>query len=165
MAVRKQVLYDTKNMKYSGFVDCGGIVAESSEDQATEALVFLVVGLKHFWKCPIGYFLTNKLNGDAQASLIRSALSLLADHGFQVWSVTCDGTSSNLDTFRLLGCKFVPNYDNIKVSFHIQQETTKYMLYWTPVTWSNLQGILWVIWETLRIMNRGLLIGDFLEGF
>ena len=39
-------------MKYSGFVDCGGIVAESSEDQATEALVFLVVGLKHFWKCP-----------------------------------------------------------------------------------------------------------------
>ena len=117
MVVRKQVLYDTKNMKYSGFVDCGGIVAESTEDQATEALVFLVVGLKHFWKCPIGYFLTNKLNGDAQASLIRSALSLLADHGFQVWSVTCDGTSSNLDTFRLLGCKFVPNYDNIKVSF------------------------------------------------
>ena len=40
MAVRKQVLYDTKNMKYSGFVVCGGIVAESSEDEATEALVF-----------------------------------------------------------------------------------------------------------------------------
>ena len=28
MAVRKQVLYDTKNMKYSGFVECGGVVAE-----------------------------------------------------------------------------------------------------------------------------------------
>ena len=117
MVVRKQVLYDTKNMKYSGFVDCGGIFAESSEDQATEALVFLVVGLKHFWKCPIGYYLTNKVNGDAQASLIRSALSLLEDHGFQVWSATCDGTSANLDTFRLLGCKCVPKYDNIKVSF------------------------------------------------
>ena len=66
MAVRKQVLYDTKNMKYSGFVGCGGVVAECSEE-ATEALVFLVVGLKHFWKCPIDYFLTNKLNGDAQS--------------------------------------------------------------------------------------------------
>ena len=78
---------------------------------------FLIVGLKHFWKCPIGHFLTNKLNGDAQASLIRSALSILADHVFQVWSVTCDGTSSDLDTFWLLGCKFGPKYDNIKVSF------------------------------------------------
>jgi len=92
-------------MKYSGFVDCGGFVAESSEYQATEALVFFVVGLKHFWKCPIGYFLTNKLNGSAQASLIRSDLFLIADHGFQEWSVSCDGTSSNLDTFWLLGCK------------------------------------------------------------
>ena len=99
MAVRKLVFYDTKNMKHSGFVDCGGAVAESSESQATEALVFLVVALKHFWKCPTNFFLTNKLNGDAQASLIRSALSLLADHGFQVWSVTCDGTLSNYDTF------------------------------------------------------------------
>jgi len=86
-------------------VDCGGIVAESSEDQATEALIFLVVGLKHVWKCHIGYFL-NKLNGDAQASLIRSALSLLADHGIYVWSRTCDDTSSNLDACRLIGCKF-----------------------------------------------------------
>ena len=88
MAVRKQVLYDTKNIKYSGFVDCGGVAAESSEDQAIESLLFLAVGLKHFWKCPIGYFLTNKLNGDAQESFIRSAPSLLAEHGFQVWSVT-----------------------------------------------------------------------------
>ena len=54
-------------MKYSGFVGCGGVVAESSEDQAKEALVFLVLGLKYFWKFPIGYFLTNKLNGDAQS--------------------------------------------------------------------------------------------------
>ena len=46
------------------------------------------------------YFLTNKLNLDAQAS-----------------SVTRDGTASNLDTFQLIGCKFAPNYDNIKASF------------------------------------------------
>ena len=31
--------------------------------------------------------------------------------------MTCDGTSSNFDTFRLLGCKFAPDYNNIKVSF------------------------------------------------
>ena len=31
--------------------------------------------------------------------------------------MTCDGTSSNHDTFWLLGCKFASNYDNKKVSF------------------------------------------------
>ena len=93
MPVRQQVLYDTKNMKYSGFVEGVEIVAESSEDQAKKALAFLVLRLTHFWKCPIGYFLTNKVNEDAQASLITSTLSSLADHGFQVWSVTCDGIS------------------------------------------------------------------------
>ena len=40
MVVTKQVLCDTKIMKCSGFVDCGGVVAERSEDQATEALAF-----------------------------------------------------------------------------------------------------------------------------
>ena len=55
--------------------------------------------------------------GMHKASLSRPALSLLADHGLHVWSVTCDDTSLNLDTFRLLGWKFAPDYDNIKVSF------------------------------------------------
>ncbi len=87
MAIRKQVLYDTKNAKYSGFVDYGGVVGEASEDQASEALVFLLVGLKKYWKCPIGYLLT------------------------------CDGTFANLETFRILGCKFIPNFEKMKSYF------------------------------------------------
>ena len=117
MEIRKQVLYDAKNRKYSGFVDYGQIIAENSENEASEALVFLLVGLKQYWKCPIGYFLANKLNGAMQASLVRSALSIVADYGFHVWSVTCDGTFANLETFRMLGCEFMPDYDKIKVSF------------------------------------------------
>ncbi len=44
MAIQKQVLYDHKNAKYSGFVDYGGIVPERSEEQALEALAFLLAG-------------------------------------------------------------------------------------------------------------------------
>eukprot|EP00795_Rhopilema_esculentum_P001042 gene1042-15371_t len=102
MAIRKQVIYDKGNQKFSGFVDYGGCIPENSEDQASEALAFLLVGLRSHWKCPIGYFFTNKLNGQIQASLVKSALSLVADYGFRVWSLTCDGTSANLETLRLL---------------------------------------------------------------
>ena len=35
MAIRKQVLYDHKNAKYSGFVDYFGIAPERSEEQVS----------------------------------------------------------------------------------------------------------------------------------
>ena len=63
MAIRKQAIYDKSNQKFSGFVDYGGYIQKNSEDQASEALAFLLVGLRSHWRCPIGYFFTNKLNG------------------------------------------------------------------------------------------------------
>ncbi len=84
MAIRKQVIYDKSNAKFPGFIDYGGVIPEHSENQASEALVFLLVGLRSHWKCPIGYFLTDKLNDQMQASLVKSALSLAADFGFSV---------------------------------------------------------------------------------
>ena len=117
MAIRKQVIYDKTNSKFSGFVDYGGFIPEHSEDQASEALGFLLVGLRSHWKTPIGYFLTNKTNAAIQASLVKSALSLVADYGFRVWSLTCDGTATNFETLRLLGCSFTPSYEKMIVSF------------------------------------------------
>eukprot|EP00795_Rhopilema_esculentum_P001055 gene1055-15385_t len=90
MSIRKQVTYDQLKSKYSGFVDYGNIIPENSENLASEALVFMLTGLKSHWKCPVGYFLTDKLNAESQASLIKTGLSLAADHGFRVWSITCD---------------------------------------------------------------------------
>ena len=111
------MIYDKSKAKFTGFVDYGGCIPENSEEQASEALGFLLVGLRSHWKTPIGYFLTNKTNAAIQASLVKSALSLVADFGFRVWSLTCDGTATNFETLRLLGCSFTPNYDKMVVSF------------------------------------------------
>ena len=75
MAIRKQVIYDKTKAKFTGFVVYGGCIPEHSEGQASEALGFLLVGLRSHWKAPIGYFLTNKTNAAIQASLVKSALS------------------------------------------------------------------------------------------
>ena len=117
MPIRKQVIYNKTKAKFTGIVDYGGGIPELSSEQASEALVFLLFGLRSHWKAPIGYFLTNKTNAAIQASLMKSALSLVADSGFRVWSLVCDGTATNFETLQLLGCSFTPNYDKMAVSF------------------------------------------------
>jgi hypothetical protein len=62
---RKQVQWEPANNKYSVFVDYGPL--EAPEIIASEALVFLLVGLRSHWKQPIGYFLTDKATATVQA--------------------------------------------------------------------------------------------------
>ena len=117
MTIRKQVIYDQGKSRYVGFVDYGNLVPENTETIASEALVFMLVGLKCQWKCPVGYFLTNKSNSDTQAQLINLCLSLAADHGLRIWSVTCDGTSTNISSLKALGCIFTDDFFSMNVKF------------------------------------------------
>ena len=81
------------------------------------ALVFLLVGLRRNWKCPIAYFLKDKSSSDVQARLVSIALAKTADAGLSVRCVTCDGTTANLSTFEKLGCSFGHDYNSIKSKF------------------------------------------------
>ena len=118
MAIRSQTVWTPQRDKYFGFVDYGTEIPNPPSDKlATEALVFLLVGTRSHWKCPIGYFLGNKTNAEIQSKLVSKALELAAEAGLKIWSVTADGTAVNLATFELLGCKFVTNYDDMVTSF------------------------------------------------
>jgi hypothetical protein len=116
MAIRKQVLWEPSNNKYSGFVDYGHSL-EAPEVIASEALVFLLVGLRSHWKQPIGYFLTDKASAVTQSSLINTALTKASAAGLKVWCVTSDGTSTNISTYKILGCTFGDSYDSISTKF------------------------------------------------
>ena len=118
MAIRKQMLWNPEKDKYSGFVDFGNAIPNSNPTKlASEALVFLLVGTRAHWKCPIGYFLTDKITAKDQANLVLKALELAAKADLKVWSVTADGTAVNLTTFETLGCDFSGTYNDMKTSF------------------------------------------------
>ena len=117
MSIRKQTIWDPKKDRYAGFVDYGSAIPENPETLASEALVFLLVGTRSHWKCPIGYFLTDKMSAVVQAQLIKMALEMAAEAGLKVWSITADGTSVNLSTFKQLGCKFGTTYDSTITKF------------------------------------------------
>ena len=55
------------------YVDYGTAIPEASDDYASEALVFLICGVKGHWKHPVGYFLQNKISADVQAQLTNSS--------------------------------------------------------------------------------------------
>ena len=119
MAITKQTIWDPKKDCYAGFVDYGqgGPILDDPEMLASKAHVFLLVGARSHWKCPIGNFLTDKISSTHQAQLINMALEMAAEAGLKVWSITADGTSVNLSTFRQLGCQFGTTYDTIDPKF------------------------------------------------
>ena len=84
MALRKGIVWNPKTKRYVGTVDYGIASPEVEDDLATEALAFLIVGLKTHFKQPVAYFLQNKCSAAIQAELIRDCISLLHDEGLCV---------------------------------------------------------------------------------
>ena len=90
-AIRKQILYDRHTDDYVGFVKYKAAIVDPDEQPATEALAFLLTGLQGHWKCPIGYFLINKISANVHIQIARIALTEAAEIDLRVVCVTCDG--------------------------------------------------------------------------
>ena len=88
-------MYDAHKQQTIGFVDLGAGPDESGQE-ATEALVFMLVGLKSRWKCPIAYFFTRSLSGETQGQLLNHCLKKVSELGLVVHCVTMDGNAANI---------------------------------------------------------------------
>ena len=105
MALHKMTVWDDASKCYVGLVDYGTAMPEPETTEATEALVFMVVGLTGHWKHPIAYVLQDKCSADVQMQLIKDCIVLLHDEDMQVHAVVFDGTFTNQCTAIKLGCK------------------------------------------------------------
>ena len=56
MSLRRQIVYDSKTSSYTGYVNIGEGVSSEDPKPATDALVFMVVGVNWPFKIPIAYF-------------------------------------------------------------------------------------------------------------
>ena len=127
MSTRKQIFWDASQGKYVGFVNYGETPPENPDTPASEAVVFLLVGARSHRKCPIGYFLANKMSAKMQAHLVKVALKMAAEAGLRVWSITTDGTTVNMSMFRELGCHFTTSLDTMVTKF--QHPSEDYFVY------------------------------------
>lgn len=123
MSIRSEIKYDHKSDKYWGYVDYGGILVNDSETLATEVLIFQIVSFTTKFKCPIAYFLINKISAHIQSQLLLAAIRYLGDINITVRSLTCDGTVTNLKSYELLGCDFSLN--DMRTHFKHPQKDSK----------------------------------------
>lgn len=66
----------------------------------------------------IAYFFTDKVDAQVQAQLINFAINLCFEYGIKIWNITCDGTSTNIRTLEIFGCKInVDNSANMRTYF------------------------------------------------
>ncbi|XP_046862795.1 THAP domain-containing protein 2-like [Xenia sp. Carnegie-2017] len=117
MYIKSGVVYNRSKGNYEGFVNFGAdVVAFDPDKVATEALVFMLVGLRGHWKCPIGYVLCSGINSSNLSALVSKLFRLASSHGLNMYSVTCDGTATNFYCMKALGCEFGSNLSDIKYS-------------------------------------------------
>jgi len=74
----------------------------------------MLVCLTKQFKCPVGFFYINKITSSVLSTLLTTAIIKLHEIGFQVWNITCDGASANVQCFKQLGCSFDVNSLNTK---------------------------------------------------
>lgn len=115
MKLKQMMQFDQGSSEYTGFVNIGNDFNIDSEDLATEALVFLAVGVTGTWKQIIAYFLINGISASVQKELVLHAMELLFEIGIPVKALVMDGLKTNLSMLRKLGCSTSP--DDIRSYF------------------------------------------------
>lgn len=130
MHIKARTIYNEHSGKFDGFVDYGGISVESDDNLATEAFVFLLVGLQSYWKYPVGYdVLVHRLTSYNLAALVQSCLQKCESSNIKVHTLTCDGCSVNMDCLKQLGCKFGSTLNQYESKLNIHLLTEQYMRY------------------------------------
>ena len=133
MALHKSAIWDPVAQQYVGSVNYRTAIPEPPEDLATEALVFMVVGITDHFKHPIAYFLQNKCTVPVQGQLIKDGISLLHGAGLNVLAVVFDGCPTNQSTAKVLGCQMKVSL--IKPWFPHPKLSAKSMLFLMFATW------------------------------
>ncbi|KAG6442831.1 hypothetical protein O3G_MSEX002540 [Manduca sexta] len=118
MALRKLVEWDGTN--YFGFVNIGCDLDSHDIPLAKEALVFIITAINDTWKIPVGYFFINSITAQQKAILVLQCVSLLAETGANIVTLTFDGAATNKAMSSHLGCDLL-NY------FFIQNDHKIYM--------------------------------------
>ena len=154
MAVKTQLEWDPQTKKMVGFVDLGCNASQmvDGQDEATEALVIMAVGLVGHWKAPIAYFLTNKLTADVQTELVKQAIVAVHDSGLKVVALVLDGLSTNVRMVQKLGCSLRP--DNLKPDFvNPADDTSSVFVFFDACHMLKLMRNLFHAYKSLTLPN------------
>lgn len=131
MAIRQHVQFNTSTRKIDGGIDYGGMLPDKETDDevapATEALVFVVMGVDENFKIPVAYFFTNGLNAADKNIIVSNVLNALEQAKVKVIGLTFDGTKANIATVERFGCHL--RIDNQPLVTHFKHPSGGHNVY------------------------------------
>lgn len=130
MAIRSGVEYPPQGRRYYGHVSFGASLETDCQDEAKEALVFLLVLINASWKIPIRYVLINGINADQKAALLTEAIHFVEEAGVNNRAVTFDGCPANITMAKEQGCSF--EVDQINSTFKNPCNTSEIAVFLDP---------------------------------
>ncbi|KAH7978670.1 hypothetical protein HPB49_006334 [Dermacentor silvarum] len=126
MSIKKACELDLSSGRLIRFVDVGNGQEPHDADNiplATEALVFMVVGLAVPWKMPFGYFLNAGLSGEVIKNLLLEAVHCIQECGLKVTAIVCDCVMADVAMVKLLRCRVHElTFENLRTSFPNPQD-------------------------------------------
>jgi len=157
MSIKKAIEWDGK--QYHGHVDLGLDIEES--DEASYALVIMLVALNAHFKTPISYYLIRSLTAEQRSNILKESLVILHDNGISnIISITFDGATTNLGMVKNLGA----DLQNIQEGSFFKHPVTKEPIVVIPDACHMLKLIRNTVAEYDLIDNEGNTIQwSFLE--
>lgn len=122
MAIRKKIEWDGK--QFCGYVDLGRDYTDVNDNaqEATNAIVFMLVCINGYFKIPIAYYFIHSLSGKEKSTFILNILDECHLNDIDVRHLTFDGASSNITMAESLGAKI---YNTTEASFFIHKPIGK----------------------------------------
>ncbi|EFN88598.1 THAP domain-containing protein 9, partial [Harpegnathos saltator] len=110
MAIRKLVEFDGK--QWHGYVNIGDDKNEiNDKTEATNVLVFMLVGINSYFKIVIAYYLIHSLTGKERRSSLRHKKKI------PICNITFDGANINILMVEILGAKLLTSSDELITHF------------------------------------------------
>jgi len=127
MSLKKQIEF--KHGECYGLVDIGGSNNTGKSEEASYALVFMLVCLNGHFKTPIAYYFVRSLSGEARANILKELLITLHENGISdVRSITFDGAATNSAMVSYLGA----NIKRINEDCFFEHPVTQEPVYVVP---------------------------------
>lgn len=104
--IRQQVVWSVSDMEYTGYANYG---TESTRTIAKQAIVFLLNGIEVSFEFPLCYYFIHELKAPERQKMLEPVIAAVTDCEIKLTNITCDGLSSNIPTFELLGASLTVN--------------------------------------------------------
>lgn len=105
--IRQQLCFSLQLMDYVGHVGYGQKPGE--KNIASQAIVFLLVGLDVNFEFPVAYHFVNSLDAKKQSKLMETIIAAVTRCGVKITNITFDGNSANKPACHFLGANLNVN--------------------------------------------------------